>query len=83
MTLEVAEEFYRRCAAKNAVTRAEREAVLFELANEGRMNYVAETNRTMEQYIEDTAKNFNVLYVSPKKEKNDESSNQTSYPETD
>lgn len=65
MTLEVAEEFYRRCAAQKAVTRPEREAVLFELAREGKMNYVAETHRTMDQYLEDTAKNFNVLHVKP------------------
>lgn len=73
MSLETAQEFYRRCDLLNATTRTEREAILFELAKEGRMNYVAETKRTMNQYIEDTAKNFNVLYVSPKKENSDES----------
>jgi hypothetical protein len=74
MTLEVAEEFYRRCDERQAKTRDEREAVLFELANEGKMNYVAETKRTMEQYIEDTAKHFSILHIKPT-EDSDESTN--------
>lgn len=72
MSIDVAMEFYTRCDARGANTREEREEVLCELAREGKMNYIAETKRTMEQYIEDTAKNFNVLHVSPKKESSDE-----------
>lgn len=58
MTLDVAEEFYRRCVEKVAETEEERTDILIELAKEGRMNSVIHTERTQEQIIADAAKNF-------------------------
>lgn len=70
MTLEVAEEFYRRCQERKAETEEARTLILVELAEEGRMKSVIETKRTADQVVKDMAKNFGkVLYVSPKKKK--------------
>lgn len=70
MTLEVAQEFYRRCTERKAVTQEERTNILIELAKEGQMKAVMETKRTPEQVAKDLAKNFGkVLFIKPKKKK--------------
>lgn len=72
MTLEVAQEFYRRCIERHAETEKEKTAILVELAKEGKMNSVMETKRTPDQVAADMAKNFGkVLYVKGKKRKKD------------
>lgn len=70
MTLEVAQEFYKRCTEREAVTLEERTKILVELANEGKMNAVMETKRTPDQVAKDMAKNFGkVLSIKRKKKK--------------
>lgn len=72
MTVEVAQEFYRRCIDRNAQTREEKTEILIELAKEGQMRSVMQTDRTPDQVAKDMSKNFgNVLYVKPKKEGKD------------
>jgi len=68
MDVAAAEEFFRRCEERQATTQNERVAILIEMAKEGKLRSIVQTKRTMEQYIEDTKKNFGkVLYVGPKK----------------
>ncbi len=65
MTYEVAEEFYARCKKRKAETEEERTAILVEMAREGLLMGVSQTERTREEYVEDLSKEFNVLDVKP------------------
>lgn len=67
MTPETAQEFFRRCAEKKAVTEKERAMILYELASEGKMLSVAETKRTEEEYVTDLQKNFQIADLRNKK----------------
>ncbi len=72
MTPAVAEEFFRRCAEREAVTPKERAGILAELAREGQMISVTETKRSRTQYIKDLVKNFGRVLVVKKKGEEDE-----------
>lgn len=61
MDLGIAIEFYRRAKEANANTEEERTAILFDMAEEGLIKRVMQTQRTKEQYIKDLSKNFEVL----------------------
>lgn len=61
MTAEIAAEFFRRAKARNAETEEERAAILWELAREGHMLSVTETNRSEDEYVADLKRNFGVL----------------------
>lgn len=64
MSVEVAQEFYQRVIDQNAQTREEKTQILIDLAKEGRINSVIETQRTPDQIAADMAKNFgNTLYL--------------------
>jgi hypothetical protein len=74
MTLRTAEEFFLRCKERGADTEEQRLAILKELAEEGQLKSVMQTNRTADQVAKDMAKNFgNVLYVKPKEKRNGKS----------
>ena len=64
MTTEIAEEFWKRVIERNASTEKERADILVEMANEGLMLSVSETNRSKEAYITDLKKEFRVLDVT-------------------
>ncbi len=69
MTLDVAIEFYRRCEETNAQTRQARTNILLDMASEGKIASVMETQRTPDEIAADMAKNFgDVLYIRPKEE---------------
>ncbi len=69
MDLATATEFYERCKARNVTTSEGQNEVLMELAKEGKIKGVMETERTPDQVAKDMAKNFgNVLYVKGKKD---------------
>jgi len=64
MDVDTAIEFYKRCMERNAETEEERVEILTELAEEGRINCVSQTNRTPEQVAEDMSKNYgNTLFL--------------------
>lgn len=63
MSQDTALEFFKRCGDRSAKTEDERIAILFELAEEGKMTSVSQTSRTKEEIIKDKAKHFNVLHV--------------------
>lgn len=67
MTVQVAQEFYRRVEEYKADTPADREAILVQMVHEGLIRDVVVTERSREQYVADLQKNFNVLDVSKKK----------------
>lgn len=60
MTPETAMEFYRRSEERNATTESARMKILCEMAAEGLVQRVSQTNRTPDQYVADLAKNFEV-----------------------
>lgn len=66
MSVEVAEEFYRRCAERGANTEETRTALLLEMAKEGLIDGLTHTNRTKEQYIKDISREQNVLDLTTK-----------------
>ena len=63
MSADTAMEFFKRCQAKGAKTEEARVAILAELAAEGRMDSVIQTDRTPAQIVADKSKQFNVLYA--------------------
>jgi hypothetical protein len=58
MDVDTALEFYTRCREQNAQTLEERNKILLELVEEGRIQSVIATNRTKEQIAEDAAKHY-------------------------
>lgn len=64
MTPAIAEEFWKRVIERGVKTEKERAAILVEMANEGLMLSVSETNRTKEEYVKDLSKEFRVLDVT-------------------
>lgn len=64
MTLEAAEEFYRRVEQYDAITSADRNAILAQMVQEGLIQGVTATNRSREEYVQDLQKNFSVLDTS-------------------
>jgi hypothetical protein len=58
MDVDTALEFWERVMDRKAETLEERNAILIELVEEGRIKSVMATERTKEQIIEDAAKNY-------------------------
>lgn len=68
-TLDQAEEFYRRCVSRGVQTVEQKNEILMEMIKEGKVQAVTETNRTKEQYVQDTAQHRGtVLVISPEGE---------------
>lgn len=61
MTLDAAEEFYRRVEQYEAITSTDRNAILAQMVQEGLIQGVTATNRSREEYVQDLQKNFSVL----------------------
>ena len=71
MNVDTALEFYTRCREQNAQTLEERNKILLQLVEEGRIKSVMATNRTKEQIVSDAAKNYGrVLDLTKIKENN-------------
>lgn len=66
MTAEIAAEFYRRAHVAKANTEKERYEILVQMAKEGLMLGITQTNRTEEEYVADLQKNFGVLDMRKK-----------------
>lgn len=66
------EEFFKRCDAREAVTEKERTEILIEMAKEGWIASVTQTNRTKEQYVEDLKKNYGKILECKPKPKDEE-----------
>lgn len=64
MSVGVAEEFWKRVIERKAETEKERAAILTEMANEGLMLSVSETNRSKEEYVKDLGNEFRILDVT-------------------
>lgn len=65
-TLDQAEEFFKRCIARGVQTLDQKNEVIMEMIKEGKVQAVTETNRTKEQYVQDTAQHRGtVLVISP------------------
>ncbi len=56
-------EFWTRVRDRGAERVDERNAILLEMAREGYMERVLETNRTKEQVIEDWSKHSKILHI--------------------
>lgn len=63
MTIEVAEEFWRRVIKEGANTEPERTAILVKMAKEGLMNRVSYTERSKSVYVKDLSKEFRVVEI--------------------
>lgn len=61
MTPEVAEEFYRRALAFNAITEEQRTNILFEMVKEGLIKGFIETDCTKDQFVKLMQQHFNVI----------------------
>jgi len=71
MNVDTALEFYTRCREQNAQILEERNKILLQLVEEGRIKSVMATNRTKEQIVSDAAKNYGrVLDLTKIKENN-------------
>jgi len=68
MDVDTALEFYQRVYDRKATTPKEKDAILKELAEEGRMKSIIQTNRTKEQLLADYTKEYNVLHVKKKEQ---------------
>lgn len=75
MPVEIAMEFYQRVEERKARTEDERNAILFEMVEEGLIKDITITERSKEKYIEDLNHNFNVLKIDSKDKENNEKSN--------
>lgn len=51
MTLDAAEEFYRRAEQYEAITSADRNAILVQMVQEGLIKSVTATERSREEYV--------------------------------
>lgn len=58
MDIGTALEFYTRCREQNAQTLDERNKILDQLVEEGRIKSVIVTNRTKDQIVQDAAKHY-------------------------
>ena len=58
MDVDTALEFWQRVIDRKAETLEERNIILMELVEEGRIQSVMSTERTKEQIIQDAAKNY-------------------------
>jgi len=71
MNVDTALEFYTRCREQNAQTLDERNKILLQLVEEGRIKSVTATNRSKERIVSDAAKNYGrVLDLTKIKENN-------------
>jgi hypothetical protein len=71
MNVDTALEFYIRCREQNAQTLEERNKILLQLVEEGRIKSVMATNRSKEQIVQDAAKHYGkVLDLTKIKENN-------------
>jgi hypothetical protein len=71
MNVDTALEFYTRCQEQNAQTLDERNKILLQLVEEGRIKSVTATNRSKERIVSDAAKNYGrVLDLTKIKENN-------------
>lgn len=61
LNIDSAQEFFRRVDEQNANTEEDRAKILYEMAEEGRVMSVTQTNRTEEEYVADLKKNFGVV----------------------
>jgi hypothetical protein len=65
MSVDTALEFWERVVARNAQTEEERQDILIELVQEGKVDAVSKTNRSKEQILKDAKKNYgNVLNLT-------------------
>lgn len=70
MSVDTALEFWERVNTRNAQTEEERQAILIELVQEGKVDAVSKTNRSKEQILKDAQKNYgNVLNLTNIKDK--------------
>lgn len=58
MDVDTALEFYERVHAQNAQTLDERNKILLELVEEGRIKSVIATERSKDQIVKDAAKHY-------------------------
>ena len=58
MDVDTALEFYTRCKEQNAQTLEERNKILLQLVEEGRIKSVMATNRTKDEIVQDAAKHY-------------------------
>jgi hypothetical protein len=71
MNIDTALEFYIRCREQHAQTLEDRNKILVQLVEEGRIKSVTATNRSKEQIVQDAAKNYgHVLDLTKIKENN-------------
>ena len=61
LTLEAAEEFFRRVLLLKNDTEQERVKILLAMAKEGLIENIIETERTKDEYVKDQRRHFNVL----------------------
>lgn len=64
---DAAIEFWQRVRDRDAGSEEDRTRILVEMAKEGLMKRVIETNRTKEEIIDDWSKHFNVLSIDAEK----------------
>jgi hypothetical protein len=69
MTVDTAIEFYERCINQKAETEEERQKILLELSQEGKMDRAYLTNRSKDQVIKDLAREHKVLHIKNKEKK--------------
>lgn len=72
MSIETAQEFYRRVQQYEALTEEDRNAILIQMVQEGLITDLTVTERSKEQYISDLAKNFRVLELKKMEDTYDE-----------
>lgn len=61
MTVEVAQEFYRRATALGAITEEQKTHLLLQMVEEGLIKNVLQTDATKEQFKEALGKHFNLI----------------------
>lgn len=67
MTGEIAEEFFRRVQLLEVDNEDNRTKILMQMAREGLIDSVMETQRTKAQYVSDLSREFKVLNLLEKK----------------
>lgn len=60
---DVALEFWERVQQQHADSLEERQAILLEMAKEGKMERVVQTGRTKEEVMKDWSKHYRVLDI--------------------
>jgi len=69
LNVEVLEELFRRCEYKEAITEAEREAVLLQMHKEGLVQCLGSTDLSKEELKSELSKDMNVW--TPEEKKNE------------